>query len=283
VIQTAQAYFKDAKAIADAWIDGRDARTKLVPKVNQEANAKYALRRLLARYQAFSRRYGNDENSLQKFCAANEATQKVDAEYAAEVGGVPSFQYDQEWKYVQEQGLSEAGVSVLRDYTMGEYARLNSAIWASKSQLKPSPLASRENQEVAILNAALAGAKPYRTGPVRRRSLLPEEVLAQHQVGGIVTYDAFTSTSKTSNWIDGKKGQHTFLIYPGVKGVDVQTVSRFPAEEEVLFQAGTRFKVLSREPMEDSPGNFTFVLAEVDEAGNVIADLPKAAAPEKAP
>ena len=55
----------------------------------------------------------------------------------------------------------------------------------------------------------------------------------------------------------------------------MEKISAAEFEKEVLFTAGTRFKVISRTPRSGKPGVFDFVMAEVDEAGTVIADVPE--------
>ncbi|RYZ95019.1 MAG: hypothetical protein EOP11_25570, partial [Proteobacteria bacterium] len=108
------------------------------------------------------------------------------------------------------------------------------------------------------------------------------------QVGNVVTYDAFTSTSKNENWgwLGGmESNMSSFVIFGGRNGVDVDEISSNKGEGEVLYNAGTRFKVLSRTPRKNRPGVFDFVMAEVDEAGEVVpeAPTPVLAAPKSEP
>lgn len=268
---SAKSYFANAKEVADAWIARKKNIESKQPLFLTERNEKYALRRLLARYRAYSAKHGTTVESIAEFCAGNERTQELEAKLSLIRPVVPFKEED--WKKVVESGWSELGASIVYDYTASSFGPINRALWNSKKKVDAIPIPEEVALQIEVLNDALATAVPYTAGPVRRRSTLPKEVLDEHQVGEIVTYDAFTSTSKDPAWPENQSS-HVFVIYPGKKAANVQSVSTFPHEQEVLFQAGTRFKVLSRTPR-GTTETFEFVMAEVDEAGNVIAKLPE--------
>ncbi len=94
------------------------------------------------------------------------------------------------------------------------------------------------------LNAALARL-PDQPGTVKRGAMLPESVLERYSVGAVVTEGAFTSTSTGP----GFSGPHRFLIYSR-HGKRIEPYSAHPSEHEVLFAAGTRFRVLKVEPQD---------------------------------
>ena len=106
------------------------------------------------------------------------------------------------------------------------------------------------------VNAALAKL-PDHVGTVRRGTDLPAEVLAEHQVGATVTYKAFTSTSTAG----GYGRPHRFVIQ-SKRGKLIERYSGHQSENEVLFAAGTRFKVLARE--DKANGEVHFRMVELD-------------------
>ena len=80
-------------------------------------------------------------------------------------------------------------------------------------------------------------------------------MLAEHQVGNVVTYEAFTSASTGS----GFSGPHRFRI-KSKHGKSVEPYSAYRSEREVLFAAGTRFRVLARE---DKGSHIEFFMEEL--------------------
>jgi len=234
---------------------------------------KYGLRRLLALYHAFSLKHPAGDK-VTAFCRTNEAEQSRDLRFAKMMGGVAPLSSAEQWRWASEHGATEGDLNAIAQYTGSYYDKINRAIWAANDRTNPKPVPEADQTFKASLDAALDKAEPYRESKVIRFAHLPKAILAQHKVGAIVTYDAYTSTSKDANWqwneeSDGNAANR-FVIYPGKNGVLIESVSFSKAEEEVLFKAGTRFKVLSRKPRAQVPGTFDFVLAEVDEHGTVI-------------
>jgi hypothetical protein len=92
-----------------------------------------------------------------------------------------------------------------------------------------------------VLSAALAKLPPYH-GKVERYITVPLEAVTNHQVGNIVEYPAFTSTTAGG------------IIYPGnIKLIIISQSGRFvrdysvnKQEKEVLFDRGSRFRILER-------------------------------------
>lgn len=132
-------------------------------------------------------------------------------------------------------GMSVAELLSIVQYTGSGYAGLNSAL-RDASNLPESMKAFRD-----ILKSALRKVKAYK-GEVRRGADLPLQAVLQHSPGEILTYSAFTSTSLES----GFSGSQQFVI-KSKNGKFIAPLSSSPVEEEVLFDAETKFKVLSKE------------------------------------
>ena len=106
------------------------------------------------------------------------------------------------------------------------------------------------------VNAGLAKL-PAHKGTVRRGTVLPPDVLAEHQPGAIVTYKAPTSSSTGDGW----QRRHRFVIQ-SKGGKLIERYSAHDVEHEVLFPADTRFRVLER--TEKADGTIEFCMIEVD-------------------
>lgn len=122
---------------------------------------------------------------------------------------------------------------VLTDYMGNLYGCMNSALYSNKGISYPNLNSS--------LNSALKRFPAYE-GFVFRGSTFPSAVLARHQVGTTITYPAYTSSS-TNPSTAKNFGPHQFLIY-SKSGRPVMGRSGGGSEREVLFTAGTKFRVL---------------------------------------
>ena len=234
---------------------------KLREEKSREKYAKYAVYRLLARYRAFLLKNPASAKPA-AFCADLVSRDQRDLAYQKAGMSVYPLRSAGDWKLAQEYGLSEAEVSAIKDYSGSFFTVINPALWSGKP-LEPKLKAYKET-----MNEGMDRIPPDQSKTLRRFATLPPSVLEEHQVGSIVAYDAYTSTSKREDWVWG--GNHQFLIH-GHSGKLISEISHFPGEAEVLFKAGTRFKVLAREPDEKNPAKINFVLGEVDEQGNVQA------------
>lgn len=262
-----RAEFPDLPSQLKKWEDEKAAK---MAEERRKADAKnkayfenYSMRRLLAHYRAHARKTGKADD-LNAFCSQYEAKQVRDKKYAAKID-MNVFSEWEQWKLAQEHGLTEAEMSSINAYTGSYYKVINPAIWGKK-------ISEKDEVFMEVANSALDQLPAYAATPVIRFSHLPEPVLAQHEVGNIVTYDAFTSTSKKQDWVWGGGG-HRFVIYAGRNGKLVEQLSHHRSEEEVLFKTGTRFKVLSKK--ERNYGGFEFVMVEVDENGKPLGKLPE--------
>lgn len=93
---------------------------------------------------------------------------------------------------------------------------------------------------------------------VWRGVTLPPVEDQRHVPGAIVTYTAFTSTSRKV--LSNYSGTHTLWI-ESLQGRDISDCSAYRNEDEVLFAPDTRFKVNGREVTAD--GHVTLWLEEL--------------------
>lgn len=135
--------------------------------------------------------------------------------------------------------LSSGHLSALTDYTGIGYTELNEA-------LRSEALDASQAARIGALKIALSKLPPYE-GSVVRGTNLPPEVLARYRPGEYVIEKAFLSTTKDPVVAQSAAfaGNVEFRIV-SVTGRDISAFSMFPAEQEVLFSAHTRFLVLRK-------------------------------------
>lgn len=132
--------------------------------------------------------------------------------------------------------ISDLELMALRYYTVSGYAGINQFLRGQRSDKSAPSL----QKLIELVNRALDKMPPFKK-EVFRGDSLPDAVLVQHKVGEILTYKAFTSTSKSRLF----QYPHCLRI-SGKSGRDISQLSHSPGEEEVLFKSGTKFKVLKR-------------------------------------
>lgn len=118
-----------------------------------------------------------------------------------------------------------------------------------------------------LLDAALDKLPDY-LGVVVRRLSLPDDVLEQHSIGTVVTYNAFTSS--TYGIKDISKHSPIRLILTSKTGKKINLLSVFgdssiTPEYEVLFSRPKRFEVISRIDKMETEGYIEIRLKELDE------------------
>ncbi|MGK5087630.1 hypothetical protein WDW86_08740 [Bdellovibrionota bacterium FG-2] len=86
---------------------------------------------------------------------------------------------------------------------------------------------------------------------------MPDAALKHHQVGDIVTYEGYTSTSIGS----GFKCTHRFIISSRC-GRNIEKISVHPEEREIIFLPGAKFKILDRRESKGGKA-IEFVMQEV--------------------
>ncbi len=128
--------------------------------------------------------------------------------------------------------LTREELTAINYYTSDGYACLNQTL------RKPNQWSKKIQYLVETLNRGLLKLPAYK-GFVVRGGSLPVAIKKQHAVGATVTYKAFTSTSTGS----GFSGSDRFIIL-SKSGRPVMGYSDFAGENEILFPAYSRFKVL---------------------------------------
>ncbi|ORW45674.1 hypothetical protein AWB90_15975 [Mycobacterium paraense] len=136
-------------------------------------------------------------------------------------------------------GLTSDDLSALTHYTGSGYIDLNDA-------LRGDILDASQHARVEALNNALSKLPPYE-GAVVRGSNLPPEVLAEYRPGEYVIEKGFMSTTTNPAVAQAPAfaGNVEFRIF-SCTGRDISAHSMFPAEQEVLFPAHTRFFVVDK-------------------------------------
>ncbi|MFW2034150.1 phage minor head protein [Acinetobacter junii] len=147
----------------------------------------------------------------------------------------------------------------LRNYTGDGYRNLNQMLNGLIKQ--DDPLYTELVSASDVLNSALDRLPNY-VGQVVRRTELPNDLLAKHEIGEIVEYNAFTSTTY------GKDDVFNFyphrIVIKSKTGKNVNFISEYKDEEyEVVFNRPKRFKVERRRELPN--GVIEIELVEIDE------------------
>ena len=129
-------------------------------------------------------------------------------------------------------GMTPNELFAIYIYTWGAFKFINPA-------LRVKPVDEKYKSIVLAINNGLSKLGSYK-GIAHRGGSLPASVLAGHQPGMIVTYDAFTSASVSAPF----KSQFSFHIQSD-SGKYIAPISIHPAEEEVLFPSRTKFLINS--------------------------------------
>jgi hypothetical protein len=144
----------------------------------------------------------------------------------------------------------------LRAYTFDMFGEINNALRYSTGLERVSPV-------VVAVNSFLSKADVY-VGEVYRGVYKSrfgaefERFLLSHQVGEVVQYNGFTSTSAAA----GQKFYGDIqLTIISRSGKNISQHSALPHQQEVLFRSGSKFNVLSRAV--DSTGIVRIVLEEI--------------------
>lgn len=146
-------------------------------------------------------------------------------------------------------GMTRQEYTGLLNYMGSLYSCLNRSLYTGQGE--------KFNLLTTTINSALERFPRYE-GFVFRGSYLPQNVIDQHKEGAVVDYPAFTSTSTDQSVSENfNGGSHhigqMFLIY-SKSGRPIMGVNA--GEREVLFKAGTKFKVLKAQ-------NNHFIMREV--------------------
>lgn len=150
---------------------------------------------------------------------------------------------DQKIQQLADQyGLTLPEQVALRHYTGDGYRNLNQMLNGLIKQ--GDPLYPELVSASGVLSSAL-DRLPNHVGQVVRRTELPNELLAKHEIGDMVEYNAFTSTTY------GKDDVFNFyphrIVINSKTGKNVNFISEYKDEEfEVVFNRPRKFRVLNR-------------------------------------
>ena len=162
--------------------------------------------------------------------------------------------------------ISEVGRAALLQYKSSESYKINSLLRDGRA---PS---EAEQQLIKTLDATLPKLPTYQ-GKVYRRLAFDgiaggqeamEAFLAQHQVGSIVPYSAFTSAAKTWDGYPVEGKLIVTVVIEGATGRDLEGYGN-NFEQEVIFARDTDFLVVRIE--RGSDGNPVIYMKEVIEDG----------------
>ena len=147
-------------------------------------------------------------------------------------------------------GMTIAEVAMIYHYTGDGYADLNAAL------RNGGKAAEEARPAIEVLNSALKKLRRYR-GPVMRGETVAQDVSRKYQVGEVITFPAYTSTSLTKAF----GGSVNFIIHTKT-GRYIGMHSRSQSEDEVLIPPGAKFKVIDRKM--PNPHSVEFILDEID-------------------
>ncbi len=163
--------------------------------------------------------------------------------------------------------LSTEEEGSLLSYKSGDSYRINSKLWSG------APLDAQQQEIVSRLDSALTKLPKYE-GTVYRNLGFDDvggadalaAFLAGHQVGDVVNYDAFTSTSTEANGYPIEGNHRVHLVIEGKNGRNVAGYGN-NMESEVLFPRDTEFLITKSET--DAQGVPVIYMQEVFTNGQV--------------
>lgn len=169
--------------------------------------------------------------------------------------------FNESQSIVKQHQLTKSEAMSIIAYSGGAFEKLNKLLRLGKATTK-------EKRYESVLNKALDKMPIYTQKTHRVVEKLPAKVLARYKPYSIITEDFFTSSSKLSfdemkklgdNW--PFKGKVQFIII-GKNGRDIENISFYPNEREVLFKSKAKFRVLKNETID---GITKIVLKEIND------------------
>jgi hypothetical protein len=134
---------------------------------------------------------------------------------------------------VEKYGLTQEEGAAIYAYTTNLYDKIN-------PKMRSGKLTKKDEGFISVVEQGLAKLPAF-DGVTYRRIDLSKADLARYQVGSVVTENAFTSSSKKQG-IKGFNGYVEFEI-KGKNGKQIEKLSKYPQQYEVLFGEKTKFKV----------------------------------------
>jgi hypothetical protein len=241
ILQTAQELHTKAQAY------NRAAANAAAAARQAEGEAAGALARTAAALSAAAQHCGRAAQSLTGASGEGQAFVK------RTVGGSESRGATRGATADGADGLDEADRGALKDYTGSGYHEMNDMLRGKRG------FDVDVAQRCTALSTALSKL-PDHKGMVTRGTNLTDSQLAAYSKGTVVRERGFTSTD-TRKPFDG----NTIFFIQSNSGKDVSEYSEFGpsaggSEREVIFNAGTRFRVISHGIVN---GRHRIVLAEV--------------------
>lgn len=160
-----------------------------------------------------------------------------------------------------EHGMSPAEIVSIHHYTEG--VPTNAAL---RRALRTGQRPDSFDEAFSLSLRDALDRLPDRTGTTYRGADLPPDALARYRPGSVVTENMFLSTSKSREVAWGNFEGNVQFVVRGRTGKDIERLSGFREnEQEVLFDAYSRFRVVGRE---DRDEYVRIELKEVDRHGD---------------
>ncbi|PMB01368.1 hypothetical protein CEN49_27775 [Fischerella thermalis CCMEE 5273] len=152
--------------------------------------------------------------------------------------------------------LTEIELAAIRQYTGGGARRINALLrrrfdlWEQfldfRDKLNDESLSKAQKETLLISRLAATGLSklPKYEGVVYRNTDLTPEQDAKYEIGEIISELSFFSTSK--NPATFTRGSNTLFVIDSLSGKDIQSYSRNPREQEILFSPMTRFYIVDK-------------------------------------
>ena len=153
-------------------------------------------------------------------------------EYKTELGRMANPRIKHQ---AEEYGLNQAEQVALGHYTGTGYYDINAELFKGDS--------SKLGGAADVLRGALDKLPSY-DGLSVRRTQLPRDILNLHEVGQVVYYNGFTSSTYGAGDVFSNYPHR--IIIQGVRGKQVDWISHYRSEKEILHTSPTRFLVKSR-------------------------------------
>ena len=198
--------------------------------------APFGEKKLLAKFRTYAKAHkGNGR--IESFCRQFADDEKKAEEYFRYFNHASVLFHEARWQFYENYDLTEDQISAVSEYTGGYYGEINSALREGRK------LTSKQKVYFDALMSAL-DKFPTFEGKVMHFAMLPREVVNTYKVGAVVEHKGFTSTTMDLNNPKFRHRPQHILVVAKKNGKRIDMFSSFGNEREVLFKAGTRFRVL---------------------------------------
>lgn len=160
---------------------------------------------------------------------------------------------------IDKYNLTSPEIAIVRAYTGNSHAVINEYLRLKRDE-SYSMYELVKNSSI-VLSSALNKLPSY-TGKVIRRTNLNSETLNHLLFNDIIQFDEYLSATKSTRDVHNDKPYR--IIIHSKHGKLIDFLSGLPAEEEVLFDKGSRFKIISRQKGKKSVDDYEW-LFELDE------------------